>query len=168
MKTNDYPSWLVSIEIAEKLKKIKFDLPSPFVLRYGNVVILSGYDFYCESGYIDLEIKVDKDLERINDNIERLNDYNYLDDDDDLEEENNDEITVVPTWEQVIEWFIEKNLIGKIGYGKFDEKYPYYTYCITNKMARVLDYSTDTTRYESYREARQALVNKLIELYGNK
>lgn len=26
----------------------------------------------------------------------------------------------IPTWEQVIEWFIEKNLIGTIEYRKFD------------------------------------------------
>lgn len=32
-------------------------------------------------------------------------------------------------------------------------------------MARVLDYSTDTTRYNSYKEDREALVNKLIEIY---
>lgn len=106
MKTNDYnyPSWLVSVEIAERLKKIKFDLPSPFVLQYEKPVILSGYDFYCESGYIDLEIDVDEQLERVN----------------------SKEITVIPTWEQVIEWFIDKNLIGTIEYRKFDEKDPYY------------------------------------------
>ena len=47
-------------------------------------------------------------------------------------------------------------------------KHPYYAYCITNKMAKVIDYSTDRTSYKSYREAREALVNKLIELYGKK
>lgn len=47
-------------------------------------------------------------------------------------------------------------------------KHPYYSYCITNKMAKVIDYSTDRTSYKSYREAREALVNKLIELYGKK
>ena len=76
--------------------------------------------------------------------------------------------TAIPTWEQVLEWFIEKNLIGKIEYGKFNEKDPYYAYCITNKMAKVIDYSTDRTSYKSYREAREALVNKLIELYEKK
>lgn len=74
----------------------------------------------------------------------------------------------LPTWEQVIEWFIDKNLIGTIEYRKFDEKDPYYAYCITNKMTKVLDYSSNTTRYKTYREAREALVNKLIELYGKK
>lgn len=143
MKTNDYPNWLVSVEIAKRLKEIKFDLPSPFVLQYERAVILSGYDFYCESGYIDLEINVNEDLERVN----------------------SKEITIIPTWEQVIEWFIEKNLIGTIEYRKFDEKDPYYAYCITNKMTKVLDYSSNTTRYSSYREAREALINKLIEIY---
>lgn len=32
MKTNNYPSWLVSVEQAKKLKEIGFDLPCAFVL----------------------------------------------------------------------------------------------------------------------------------------
>lgn len=35
-------------------------------------------------------------------------------------------------------------------------------------MTKVLDYSSNTTRYKTYREAREALVNKLIKLYGKK
>lgn len=160
----DYPTWLVPIETARKLKKLNFDLPSPFVLRYGKVVFLTSYAFYTESGVIDLEIEIDKELERTNDIIRRKDKYKNLEEDD-YEEDGYNRITVVPTWEQVIEWFIDKNLIGTIEYRKFDEKDPYYAYCITNKMTKVLDYSSNTTRYKTYREAREALVNKLIEIY---
>lgn len=144
MKTNDYPSWLVPIEIAKKLKEIGFDLPTHCTT---SIEILESKRYKDENKIYSKEYVLKGNLYNANETKEGLS---------------------IPTWEQVIEWFIEKNLIGKIEYGKFDEKYPYYTYFITNKMARVLDYSTDTTRYESYREAREALVNKLIKLYGKK
>lgn len=131
---NDYPSWLVSTEIARKLKEIGFN--EPCLLSY-DLTLETNSQLSGDLGYCTFSI----------------NDFDNGD---------------IPTWEQVIEWFIEKNLIGKIEYGKFDEKDPYYAYCITNKMTKVLDYSSNTTRYKTYREAREALVNKLIKLYGKK
>lgn len=144
MKTNDYPNWLVSIEIAKKLKEIGFDEPTQN-----------------NTSFDILESKRYKEENKIYSQNHVLKGYSY-------DANCTKEGISIPTWEQVIEWFIEKNLIGKIEYGKFNEKDPYYAYCITNKMAKVIDYSTDRTSYKSYREAREALVNKIIELYENK
>lgn len=141
---NNYPNWLVPIEIAKKLKEIGFDEPTQ---NRTSIEVLESKRYKEENKIWSGE------------HILKSNSYNANGYKDNLS---------IPTWEQVIEWFIDKNLIGTIEYRKFDEKDHYYAYCITNKMTKVLDYSSNTTRYSSYREAREALVNKLIELYGNK
>lgn len=141
MKMNNYPNWLVSIEIAKKLKEIGFDLPTH---NTTSIEILENKRYKDENKIYSKEYVLKGDLYNANETKKGLS---------------------IPTWEQVIEWFIDKNLIGTIEYKKFDEKDPYYAYCITNKMTKVLDYSSDTTRYNSYKEAREALVNKLIEIY---
>ena len=149
MKMNDYPNWLVPIKTAKKLKKIGFNTNTLFLYNEEDEPkVMFGLNTFEEvDGQSNLE-------------IEQL----YLYQEADMESYE----CVLPTWEQVIEWFIEKNLIGTIEYRKFGEKDPYYAYCITNKMTKVLDYSSNTTRYKTYREAREALVNKLIKLYGKK
>lgn len=146
---NDYLNWLVPIKTAKKLKKIGFNTNTLFIYNEEDEpkVMFGLNTFEKVDGQSNLE-------------IEQL----YLYQEADMESHE----CVLPTWEQVIEWFIDKNLIGTIEYRKFDEKYPYYAYCITNKMTKVLDYSSNNTRYKTYREAREALVNKLIKLYGKK
>lgn len=136
MKTNNYPSWLVPIETAKKLKEIGFDKPSPFVLQYKRAVILSGYDFYCESGYIDLEIDVDEQLERVN----------------------SKEITIIPTWEQVLEWFRNKGFRISLENHEDSTKFMFYNMKINEGKHFKGEFS-------SYEKARKALVNKLIEVY---
>lgn len=72
-------------------------------------------------------------------------------------------------WEQVLEWFRKKNLIGTIECEDFypDDKTYYYAYCILNNLGKVLFYSPNYDTYETYEKAREALVNKLIEIYTN-
>ena len=43
----------------------------------------------------------------------------------------------------------------------------FYAYCIINKLGKVLFYSPNYKSYETYEEVREALVNKLIEIYKN-
>ena len=143
MKNNNYPNWLVPLDIAIKLKEIGFDKPSPFVLQYGEVQILTCYDFW-HAGVIDIEVTIDKDLERVN----------------------SDETTVVPTWEQVFEWFREKGLESYIrleSHAHFDEG-NYYYFEITKSNLRQLDWQGD---FDDYNEAREALVKALIQTYKN-
>lgn len=149
MKMNDYPNWLVPIKTAKKLKKIGFNTNTFFLYNEEDEPkVMFGLNTFEEvDGQSNLE-------------IEQL----YLYQEADMESYE----CVLPTWEQAIEWFIDKNLIGTIEYRKFDEKDPYYAYCITNNMTKVLDYSSNNTRYKTYKEAREALVNKLIKLYGKK
>ena len=143
MKNNNYPNWLVSLDIAIKLKEIGFDKPSPFVLQYGEVQILTCYDFW-HAGVIDIEVTIDKDLERVN----------------------SDETTVVTTWEQVFEWFREKGFESYIrleSHAHFDEG-NYYYFEITKSNLRQLDWQGD---FDDYNEAREALVKALIRTYKN-
>lgn len=154
MKTNSYQNLLVSVEIAKKLKKIGFNEPclvENVETHSEDYSFINFEEEMCSDVSVQLEDVVFVKNEHLEDNLGVYKDLMLK--------------TAIPTWEQVIEWFIEKNLIGTIEYKKFDEKDPYYAYCITNKMTKVLDYSSDTTRYNSYREAREALVNKLIEIY---
>lgn len=144
MQVNNYPNWLVPIETAKKLKEIGFDLPTH---NTTSIEILESKRYKEENKIYSIENVLKGNLYNANESKKGIS---------------------IPTWEQVIEWFIDKNLIGTIEYRKFDEKDPYYAYCITNKMTKVLDYSSNTSRYSSYSEAMEALVNKLIELYETK
>jgi len=135
-------NFYVSLDQARALKELGFDEPCQYYYQKDYKYFGSNDDYMAISGSFFRDLK--------NEN------WNSMPD-----------LISAPTHEQVIEWFIGKNLIGTLEYRKFDEKDPYYAYCITNKMTRVLDWSSNTTRYNSYREAREALINKLIELYGN-
>ena len=156
MKINNYPNYLVPIELAEKLKNIGFNKPcliysakhiqisKDLFIAFKDkikVSITSIYLKYCEQ-YTNSYFK--KELKNIN-------------------------VFSIPTWEQVLEWFREKNLIGTIEYEDFypDNKTYYYAYCIINKLGKVLFYSPNYDSYKTYEEARESLVNKLIEIYKN-
>ena len=140
MNTQNYPNWLVPLDIAIKLKGIGFDKPSPFVLQYGEVQILTCYDFW-HAGVIDIEVTIDKDLERVN----------------------SDETTVVPTWEQVLEWFREKGYHGVIAVGDESGEVNEYSYCINYLNELQCDFEQDS--HLTYEEAREALVKALIQTY---
>ena len=144
-----HPSWLVPIKIAKKLKKVGFNTNTLFLYNEEeDPKIMLGL---CTLDEVDGQSNLE---------IEQL--YFYQEADMETYE------CILPTWEQVLEWFIKQNLIGTIEYGKFDEKDPYFSYCITDNMAKVLDYSSNTVVYKTYQEARVALVNKLIKLYEQK
>ena len=141
MKNSNYPNWLVPLDIAIKLKEIGFDKPSPFVLQYGEVQILTCYDFW-HAGVIDIEVTIDKDLERVN----------------------SDETTVVPTWEQVFEWFREKGYHGIIAV-RYEDGDDQYSYCIEFLDELITDFNQANPL--TYEDAREALVKALIQTYKN-
>ena len=82
----------------------------------------------------------------------------------------------VPLWQQAFDWFRKKHkLFAKIDFFQSDEfKGVDYDYCIVNldKPFRedgitdniIIDYSVNETYYFKYEEARQACLEKLIEL----
>ena len=70
----------------------------------------------------------------------------------------------IPSNEQVIEWFIEKELIGVIDYF-FDvlREKPLYKYEIKNIIGQVIFINKEVI--ETYNEAIGLLINQLIEIY---
>ena len=73
-------------------------------------------------------------------------------------------------YETAFKWFRDRGLIGTIEYDDFglhDETHYNYGYMIRNISGDVLFYSANYKNFEKYEKAREALVNKLIELYEN-
>lgn len=141
MKTNNYPSWLVPIETAKKLKEIGFDKPTQ-----NNT-----------SDYV-LESKRYKDENKLYSNEYVLKSlYNA---------NKTKEGLSIPTWEQVLDWFREKGYESYIkleSHSHLDEA-NYYYFEITDPNLCQLDYQGD---FDDYSVAREKLINKLIEIYEN-
>lgn len=139
MKNNNYPNWLVPLEIAKELKEIGFNEPCIFsysegigitaCLRYG-----SGEEPY------------------ISDFIVGGNTPNspYID---------------LPTYEQVFEWFREKGYHGVIAVGDESGEVNEYSYCIDYLNELSSDFEQDS--HLTYEEAREALIKALIQTYKN-
>lgn len=138
MKNNNYPNWLVPLDIAKKLKDLKFNLNCYFYREEGR----NGKDL----------IKSPFSLSQ--DALRNYNNSYY------------DTSTSVPTWEQVFEWFREKGFESYIrleSHAHFDEG-NYYYFEITKSNLRQLDWQGD---FDDYNEAREALVKALIQTYKN-
>lgn len=138
--TEYYPDWLVPLHIAKKLREIGFDSPCAFVLTNKDRL---GFTTEGESNY-------------------------HLFDDLDLNSNSNSSLVCVPTFEQVLDWFRDKGLVGTIEYENFivDDKTCYYAYRITNTSGDILFYSPNYRTFETYEDAREVLINDLIKFYG--
>lgn len=151
MKNNNYPSWLVSLEIAKELKEIGFNEACPFIV-YPNddEVVVSGTvtveeDWLDEDNYGEVIIDLP---------ISQCNTFNKLN------------FQTIPTWEQVFEWFREKGYESYIrleSHAHFDEG-NYYYFEIAKSNLHQLDWQGD---FDDYNEAREALVKALIQTYKN-
>lgn len=155
MKTNNYLNWLVPIEIAKKLKKIGF---SELCLVENVETHSENYNFinfkeemYSEAIVLleDVELVSNKDLK------DKLDIYkNFI-----LR-------TAIPTFEQVLEWFISKGFIGTtVCFRDASLNKPVYIFEIKDEKGYLISSSKNIT--EKYKEAREALVTKLIEIYEN-
>ena len=83
MKTNNYPDWLVPLELAKELKEIGFDEPCNHYVRISNDDIKLKIN-HSSIGLVILK----RNSEYLNDDIASF--------------------VTIPTWEQVFEWFREK------------------------------------------------------------
>lgn len=84
MKTEQYPTWLVPLDIAKELKEIGFNEPCPFSIdNYWSFVDCSKDG----NGFFDLEGK----------------NYNIYKD-----------VYSIPTWEQALAWFRTKGYYGNL------------------------------------------------------
>lgn len=155
MKNNNYPTWLVPIEIAKKLKEIGFNEPCLVenVETHSEDYNLIGFE---EQIPFDVHVMLEEIVFVKNEDLK-------------------DEFgiyktfvlrTAIPTWEQVFEWFREKGLESYIrleSHAHFDEG-NYYYFEITKSNLRQLDWQGD---FDDYNEAREALVKALIQTYKN-
>lgn len=83
MKNNEYPTWLVPLDIAQELKKIDFNEPCHFYYQ-------NDYSEYLKAGDPDKYHIISDSLAANRKNANH----------------NNSDIAIsTPTWEQVFEWF---------------------------------------------------------------
>ena len=142
MNIENYPDFLVPLEIAKELKEIDFDEKC---LCYWNEDLLR------------VECLTDK-----NENLcPQYYDYN----------ENIKNISL-PTWEQVLKWFRKRYIQSEIWYnpehyegdekGGITKEYPPYHYGILNGMGEPLN---SKSYFWFYEDARQALIKELIKIH---
>lgn len=134
MNNENYPTWLVPINIAKELKEIGFDEPCNHYVRISNDNIKLKIN-HSSIGLVILK----RNSEYLNDDIASF--------------------VTIPTWTDVFAWFRAKGYYGNLeASSKGASAYIY---------APFLDQGTswDIAYKESYEEAREALLLKLIDLY---
>ena len=141
MNNENYPTWLVSPDIAKELKEIGFDTPCHCYIA----LAISGKGYQCiEIGdrihnevYNSIELR---DIKRINYNKQKG-------------------CISLPTWEQALAWFRAKDYYGNLeATSKGTSAYIFHPELENGEF-------WDFTYKESYEEAREALLLKLIDLY---
>lgn len=147
MKTIKYPTWLVPIKTAKKLKNIGFDTETIFL-----------YNKEEEKGKIMFGLNTLEEVD-VQSNLEIGQLYFYQGSDMETYE------CIIPTYEQIFEWFRGKGIHSTLHtYSVIShntEEFRFY-YEINSGF----DYIVDTKKYyKTYEECREALVNKLIEIY---
>ena len=149
MKNNNYPNWLVPLDIAIKLKEIGFNEPTLFHYYENDFdVTIETNSYYDEGeaqGYLHFYISAFKE-----------------------ESFNRDKKCIsLPTWEQVFEWFREKGFDSYIGLE--NHPYPdegiYYYFEISKPTLYSINQLVFQGDFDDYNEARESLVKALIQTY---
>lgn len=156
MKNNDYPSWLVPLDIAKELKEIGFNEYCPFFVypknddnEYDDEVFISG-TVTVEEEWLDEdnygEVIIDLSVTECG----KFNKFNFQ---------------TIPTWEQVFAWFRSKGYHSTLHtYSVMMnnvEEFRFY-YEINSCQEYV---AAPEEYYKTYEQAQEALVYKLIEIY---
>lgn len=140
INTEQYPSWLVSPDIAKELKEIGFDTPCYCYIA----LAISGKGYQCieigdrihNEDYNSIELR---DIKRINYNKQKG-------------------CISLPSWEEALAWFRAKGYYGNLEATSKGTS----AYIFTPK----LDFGDWEFTYEKhYEKAREALLLKLIDLY---
>lgn len=139
--TKNYPTWLVSPDIAKELKEIGFDTPCYCYIA----LAISGKGYQC----IEIGDRIHNEVYNSIDltDIKRIN-YNKQ-----------KGCISLPSWTEALAWFRAKGYYGNLeASSKGTSAYIY---------APFLDQGTswDIAYKESYEEARETLLLKLIDLY---
>ena len=130
MKKSNYPNWLVPFKIAKELKNIGFNKKCYFN-KDKNGVYVESIVKACERGELLAQIYT-CDIES-----------RYY--------------TIIPTWEQVFEWFRDKGLHSHIEYTCDNDLFKINIVGVLLKAGEIY--------FASYEQAREALVKKLINIY---
>lgn len=159
MNNNNYPTWLVPLDIAKELKEIGFN--EPCLVTYHEVfdeeIIFISFegDDYCYY-YAELsECSQRTNSEMGKDILETGKHYSYA--------------CSIPTWTEVFAWFRKRGYLYGI------ENEIYYDFKNRNQKPKI-KYSSyfetvgsgvklHSCTSESYEEAREELVKDLIEIY---
>lgn len=133
METNkNYPSWLVPIDVARKLKELGFKERCIFA--------------YDEQQGLTIETS------RLHESVIAFDELLF-------DENDFDAVVSVPTYEQVFEWFANKDWLGVIISLDTSD----YSYKVVHRNVLVVD--VKNTYIKSYSEIRERLVDVLISLY---
>ena len=137
MKTNsNHPSWLVPLDISKKLKELGFNEPCIFSYSEGigiTACIRSGSGD--EPNFTDCIIGGNSPWSPV---------------------------TELPTYEQVLDWFRKKGLVGWVEC-QCNPEMEYYTRILKNGENYYI--KCRRKHYLSYEEARNVLLNELIIVY---
>ena len=147
MKNNNYPSWLVSLEIAKELKEIGFNKKTMF------------YFFSADTTF---KFSISEDIPL---------DYILPISDVELDNYNRKGFYVsIPTWEQVFDWFREKKIYGNVNqeweYGRYNSPIGLnYFYVINDCRKKKINKTKAIVNggFDNYEEAREELVKTLIQ-----
>ena len=147
MKNKEYPFWLVSVEVAKELKQIGFEEPTMFYLidRSGQILLNP------DNGGVDLCGVYSLELKEI-----CLSDYND-------ESFNVRGTTSIPTFEQVINWFRKRRIVGSVIFKPSTELFKgevYFWYETIKVWRKIITFSR-----EKYITARNELIMMMIECY---
>ena len=138
MKNNNYPNWLVPLEIAKELKEIGFKENCYFEFSYDN-----GLTLEANKRDENTIIEIDDLLFCANEVWQNIS---------------------IPTWEQVFEWFREKGYHGIIAV-RYEAGDSEYSYRIEHLNELITDFNQDNPL--TYEEARETLIKALIRTYKN-
>lgn len=155
MKNNNYPTWLVPLEIAKELKAIGFNEPcliENVETHSEDYNLINFEEDMCSDITVMLEDVIFVENKKLEDELGIYKHFVLR--------------TAIPTWEQVFEWFREKGLecFIEIEYQSTFEECCYYCYVITNPRGKTINCKSD---FNDYNEAREALVKALIRTYKN-
>lgn len=141
MDKKQYPTWLVSPDIAKELKEIGFNTPCYCYIA----LAISGKGYQC----IEIGDRIHNEVYNIIE-LRELKCINY----------NKQKGCIsLPSWEQALAWFREKGYYGNLeATSKGTSAYIYVPF---------LDQGTswDIAYKESYEEVRETLLLKLIDIY---
>ena len=145
----NYPNWLVPLDIAQELKEIGFDEPCTFAIDYTQLIEPFLVQV-CNKGYNVVFCGEMKNL------TYKTLDKNLL-----------DKIAIIPTWTDIFAWFRERGYESYIkleSHSHFDEGNYYYFEITKPNLYQI--YQLDCQgNFDSYEEAREALVKALIQTY---